>query len=144
MIQFKPETTKLMGCEHNASERQPARLPAGLLHYAQQKNVQQPRPARTGARKHSPHRAVGSGAHRRQVLVPLRNLPHGLVQLLPIESRSGGHGSTAEKDGDERGRERRRRRGGGRRRSAAAGARTNNVRTHARTHAHGPFSRSLS
>lgn len=28
---------------------------------------------------HSPHGSVGSGAHRRQVLVPLRNLPHRLV-----------------------------------------------------------------
>lgn len=49
------------------------------------------RPAQTHTRTHSPHRAVCSGAHRRQVLVPLRNLPHGLVQLLPVKSWSGRH-----------------------------------------------------
>lgn len=89
------------------SHHQPARTVGigVLVHYARGNNVQQPRPACAGARKHSPHRAVGAGAHRRQVLVPLRNLPHGLVQLLPIESGSGGHVSTAEKDGDRRGRE---------------------------------------
>lgn len=57
----------------------------------------QPRPSST----HSPHRAIGSGAHRRQVLVPLRHLPHCLVELLPVESRPGGHfsESVAEKKG---------------------------------------------
>lgn len=43
-----------------------------------------PRP-QPQARRHSPHRAVGSRAHRGQVLVSLGHLPDGLVQLLPVE-----------------------------------------------------------
>lgn len=38
-----------------------------------------------GAGWHSPHRAIGAGAHWGQVLVALGHLPDGLVELLPVE-----------------------------------------------------------
>lgn len=53
------------------------------------------RPA-TDAQRHSPHGAVRPGAHRRQVLIALRHLPHCFVELLPIKSRSGRHGRRAD------------------------------------------------
>lgn len=42
----------------------------------------------SSANGYSPHRAVSAGAHGRQVLVALRDLPHGFVELLSIESGS--------------------------------------------------------
>lgn len=72
--------------------------------------------AKKKTKNHSPHRAVRSGADRRQVLVPLRNLPYSFVQLLPIKSRPGRHcgrraadwmmGMKREKKGSESGRRR--------------------------------------
>lgn len=53
------------------------------------------RPA-TDAQRHSPHGAVRPGAHRRQVLIALRHLPHCFVELLPIKSGSGRHGRRAD------------------------------------------------
>lgn len=40
----------------------------------------------------SPHGAVRSRPDLPQVPVPLRNLPHGPVHLLPAEARPGAHG----------------------------------------------------
>lgn len=55
-------------------------------------NVVVPRPSLNSARdKHSPHRAVRPRSYRRQVLVTLRYLPDGFVELLPVKARSSGH-----------------------------------------------------
>lgn len=40
---------------------------------------------------HLPDRAVGPGAHRGEMLIPLRHLPHRLVQLLPVKSATAAH-----------------------------------------------------